>query len=241
MDQNFKMNQSEKSESQEIETRFRKLIGPLMYATIATRPDLAIAVSILSRYQHCATNELWIALKRVLRYIKGTLNMKLIYKREQEKSVFGYVDADWGGDINDRKSTTGYVFKVFNNVVSWCSRKQSVVSLSSTEAEYVALSFAACEASWLRSLMTELGLMNNKSEATVIFQDNQSAIRIAKNPEQHKRLKHVDIKYHFVRNKVLCNEIDVKYIPTNEQLADVFTKPLVKQKLDIFCKMLNLL
>lgn len=212
------------SETLEIESRCRKLIGCLMYAMLCSRPDLCITINILSRYQSCASNDLWKALKRVLRYIQGTLNYSLTYDRN-DMTIIGYADADWAGDRLDRKSTSGYIFKINNCTVSWLSRKQSSVALSSTEAEYIALSLAVSEACWLKAILKDFKIIN-ESQVIVIYEDNQAAIKVSKNPEFHKRLKHIDIRFHFVRDKIRQNIVHIEYIPSNEQLADIFTKPL---------------
>lgn len=216
----------ENSESDEIEKTCRKAIGSLMYAMLCSRPDICNAVSILSRYQTCASYDLWKEIKKVLRYIQGTIHFSLIYhKMKCENLIVGYSDSDWAGDRTDRKSTSGYVFKVFDCTVSWASRKQSTVSLSSTEAEYVALSQCVSEACWLRYLVNDLKISRDPVRV-LILADNQSAIKVCKNPEYHKRLKHVDIRFHFIRQTIKENIVVLKYISTYEQQADLFTKPL---------------
>lgn len=137
----------------------------------------------------------------------------------------GYVDSDWAGDSTDRRSTTGYIFKVFNCSVSWASKKQATVALSSTEAEYMALSVAASEACWLRFVCQDL-MMLEQFVCVTLYEDNQTAIRVGKNPECHKRLKHMDIKYHFIREKIKGNVIHVTYLNTSDQIADILIKPL---------------
>lgn len=213
------------SENEQIENKCRQLIGSLLYACSATRPDLCVAVSFLSRYQHCASQMLYKFLKRVLRYVKGTLNLSLIYKCNQKGNLIGNVDADWAGDTKDRKSTSGFIFKIFNCPVSWCTKKQLSVSLSSTEAEYIALSVAITEGCWLKYLLNDFGY-----EMMIdIFEDNQSVIKIAQNNESNKRLKHLDIRYHFIVEKVTNKKVRLNYIKSNENVADLFTKPLGKQ------------
>lgn len=243
MDANFKHDylKREKSESYEIENRCRTLIGSLMYAMMCSRPDLCISISILSRYQSCASHDLLKEIKRILRYVKGTLNYSLVFKLPIKISnvVEGYSDSDWAGDRVDRKSTSGYIFKVFDCTISWASRKQATVALSSTEAEYVALSLAVSEACWLRYLMKDLQF-ENEYMCVKLFADNQSAIKVCKNPEFHKRLKHVDIKFHFIRDKVKENIIDIEYLSTDKQIADMFTKPLGRTILNKFCGSIGL-
>lgn len=208
----------------------RNLIGCLMYAMLCTRPDICVSLNILSRFQSKNNHELWVCLKRVLRYIKGTVNLKLTYtKNDYNHLVVGYVDSDWGGNEIDRKSTTGYLFKLFENcTISWNSRKQKSVAASSTEAEYMALFEAVREAKWLKSLIESLDLTFTKPIA--IFEDNNSCICIAKNPTDHKRTKHIDIKYHFIREQIELGNVILKYISTGDQIADAFTKPLATIK-----------
>lgn len=150
----------------------------------------------------------------------------------------GFADADWANDLSDRKSYSGYAFFLGGSAFSWTSAKQSVVAMSSTEAEYVALSTAAKEAVYLRRLLLEIGW--SLDGPITICGDNISSHHIAKNPVHHKRTKHIDIKYHFVREKVECNEIILEYVPTDKNVADVLTKGLCKQKQQNFTKLLGL-
>lgn len=237
MDPNFNCEflLKEKSESEDIEHRCRQVIGCVMYAMLGTRPDLCSSITLLSRFQNCASNDLWICLKRLLRYIKGTLNLKLLYKRGENKNeciVTGFADADWGGSTIDRKSTSGYCLKLYGKLILWSSKKQSTVALSSTEAEYISLSLCISEACWLRNLLIELCICNNDTKM-IIYEDNQSAIRSCKSLQQLKRMKHIEIKFHFIKEKIKQGIVDVVYIRTNEQIADIFTKPLNKQKFEV--------
>lgn len=204
----------------------RNLIGCLMYAMLCTRPDLCITISILSRFQSKSNEELWKCLKRVLRYIQGSIDLKLTFKRKNFINMLeGFVDSDWANNEIDRRSTTGYLFRVFENcTISWNSKRQTSVAASSTEAEYMALFECVREAIWLRNLLESLSLIIPKP--IPIFEDNNGCICIANNPTNHKRTKHIDIKYHFTREQITQHKISVQYIPTGEQLADAFTKPL---------------
>lgn len=190
-----------------------------------TRPDLCFPISMLSRYQTCANNELLSALKRILRYVKYTLDYKLIYKCNSQ-CVTGYCDADWGADLKDRKSTSGYLFLLSNCLILWCSKKQASVSLSSTEAEYVSMSMAVSDACWLANLLNDFEF--ESIYPIKIYCDNQSAIINAKT-DNIKRLKHVDIRYHFVKDLVKENKICIDYINTSQQQADMLTKALCKE------------
>lgn len=218
---------------------YRELIGCLTYATQTTRPDLCSSTNYFSRFQNCCTDEHYNYAKRILRYIRGTADLKLIYHRNESADILtGYTDSDWAGDLNDRKSTSGYVFKIFGNTVSWLSQKQPTVSLSSTEAEYLALSNGVCEAKWLRCLLKELG--HECNTPTTIFEDNQSCIKVAEEPRGHKRMKHIDVKYNFIREAVANKEVELKYIPTNDQVADIMTKGLGRILFQKHRKSLNL-
>jgi hypothetical protein len=185
---------------------------------------LQLATSV-ARFQSCFNENHYAHAKHILRYVRGTTDLRLLYrKQEAVEPLVGYSDADWGGDKNDGKSTSGYVFKVFGNTVSWSSRKQKTVNLSSTEAEYVALTEAVCEAKWIRKLLIELGIDCNGP--IPIFEDNQSCIVIAEEPREHRRMKHINIKYNFIREAIINNEVKIEYKASNEQVADIMTKGL---------------
>lgn len=224
---NFEILKKEKSESETIERKCRQLIGSLLYAVSGTRPDLCVSVIFLSRYQHCASTALYKAIQRILRYIKHTLDLSLHYKRNSSDSkVKCFVDADWAGDVGDRKSTSGYILTIFGCTISWQSKKQPTVSLSSTEAEYIALSFAITEACWIKKLLLDFKLDFEKQ--IEIFEDNQSVIKLTKSNENNKRLKHVDIKYHYIIDNIRNGFIKLEYIKSADNVADMFTKPLGK-------------
>ena len=213
--------------------RYQAAIGGLTYAVCATRPDLAAALSSLNQYSSNPSQEHWKAVKRVLRYIKGTLDYGLLYQSSQNGNVQlkGYVDADWGG-AETRKSISGYLFSLGNNLVSWASKRQATTALSTTEAEYVAASSAGQEAVWLRLLLQSLGFEQKK--ATVIQEDNQGCIALSKNPKFHARTKHIDIKHHYIRDLVTTNQIDLSYCASHKMVADVLTKPLPKEQFERF-------
>ncbi|VEN40759.1 unnamed protein product [Callosobruchus maculatus] len=236
MDTNFKM-QENYNINPALENLCRSCIGSLMYATLGSRPDLASSVYYLSRFQDKPSDDLWVALKRILRYIKGSLNVKLKYSKSESSSpLIGFADADFARDF-DRKSTSGYVFKVFGNTVTWKSKKQSVVALSTTEAEYISLCEATVQALWLKKILFDLGI---DCVSVTIFEDNQSTIKSAYNPEQ-KRLKHMDVKYNFVKQEIEKKTINVVFVETKNQLADILTKPLGKVLFSSFVKRLGLI
>ena len=206
---------------------YQSMTGSLLYAAMATRPDIAQAVGVLAKFNSKPTELHLTAVKRVFRYLKGTADMCLEY-RATGNHVEGFSDADWASNSEDRRSTTGSVFVLAGGAISWASQRQATVALSTSEAEYMSLCLSTQEAVWLRRLLSDLGV--NCSQPTVIHEDNQGAIAIAKNPVGHKRTKHIDIKYHFVREKVLDGTIGLQYCPTEEMLADILTKPIGKER-----------
>ena len=212
-------------------TLYQSAVGNLLYLSGWTRPDIAFAVGNVARFCSNPTTEHWVAVKRILRYLKGTTSYGLEYLRNEDDDeiiLSGYSDADWAGDINDRKSTSGYLFMMSGAATSWKSRKQTCVALSTAEAEYVALAGATQEATWMRQLLEDL--YHEQKEPTVIREDNQAAIAIAQQPHSHSKMKHIDIRYHFVREKVQDNTIELRYCPTNNMLADILTKGLTHDK-----------
>ena len=202
--------------------RYQFAIGSLMYAMIGTRPDIAFAVSALSQHNSNPGATHWTAVRRIFWYLSSTKTLGLIYG-----SVLcaGYTDADWGAGEN-RKSIGGYVFHINGAAVSWASKKQPSVALSSTEAEYMALTQGVKESLWLQQLLHDLGALKHQREIQQIECDNQGAIALTKNPEYHARTKHVDIQFHFSRQHVETNSVELSYYPTYEMTADIFTKPL---------------
>ncbi|KAL7291669.1 hypothetical protein TKK_0014705 [Trichogramma kaykai] len=209
-----------------------------MYLSIETRPDITHAVSYLSQFNSCYGKDHWTAAKLVFRYLKGTSKLKLTYLRSEEELI-GFADADWGSDITDRNSYSGYMFSLSNSAVSRCSKKQKSVALSSTEAEYMSLSNAAEEAIFLSNLPKELGF-DDLSRITV-YNDNQSAAKLASNPVFHARSKHIDIRAHFIREVLKKRKFYLKYLSTEEMTADILTKALPKAKVDYCVKGLGLL
>ena len=218
--------------------RYQEIVGSLIYAAITTRPDIAHAVNILSQQMAKPNMERWSAAKRVLRYLKGTLDVGIIYRKSENFELVGYSDADWAGCKDSRKSTSGYVFMIGGNVISWTSKKQPVVALSTTEAEYIALCSATQEAIWLRRLLQSIGQAQNNP--TTIYEDNQGEISMSKNSRHHSRTKHIDIKYHFVRETTLKNITHIVHCTTDEMVADTFTKGLPKPAFQKHRRSLNI-
>lgn len=228
-DTNVKLRKSDDVSQPVNPSMYQSMVGSLLYAAMATRPDIAQAVSVVSRFNANPNTTHLTAVKRILRYLKGTLNLGLKYQRTETGTLIGYSDADWAGDQDDRRSTTGNIFLLAGGAVSWLSKKQATVALSTAEAEYIALSQAAQEGVWLRRLLTELGM---ETTATVILEDNQGAIAIAKNPVDHARTKHIDIRYHYIRECVQNGQIQLKYCCTENMKADILTKPLPRQRFE---------
>ena len=217
---------------------YQSAVGSLLYLSNWTRPDITYAVSRAARYCADPKNEHWIAVKRIIRYLKGTVDNGIEYVKGRSGDLTGYCDADWAGDVNDRKSTSGYVFNICGSPVSWRSKKQTCVALSTAEAEYVALTSAAQEAVWLSSLLAEIG--RREKAATIIYDDSQSALAMSKNPQFHGRAKHIDIKYHYVREQVDKGTIQLQYCSTEEMLADILTKGLNRKPHEKLSQGLNL-
>ena len=214
------------------ESLYQSAVGSLQYLSTMTRPDITFAVSNVAKYSSKPTKEHWIAVKRILRYLKGSHNFGLLYRKSDcdTSKCIGFSDSDWAGDLDDRRSTSGYIFQVGGTAVSWKSRKQSCVALSTAEAEYIALSQAAQEAIWLKQLNTDLKV--ESSEPTTIYEDNQAAICLSKNPQGHGKSKHIDIKYHYIRDQVHNRTIELKYCPTENMVADMLTKGLARERFE---------
>lgn len=208
------------------EILYKQIIGSLMYIT-TTRPDLQFSVSLLSRFMSSPTKLHMQAAKRVLRYLKGTMDYGIWYKRGGAGDVVVYTDSDFAGDIDSRKSTSGYVFLMDEAAVAWLSKKQPIVTLSTTEAEYVAASVCACQAIWFKRIQEELGYEVSKS--TRIMCDNTSTIKLSKNPVFHGRCKHIGVRFHFLRDLVNNGEISLEHCGSQEQVADIFTKALSRE------------
>jgi len=202
------------------------------------KTDIAYAVSKVLENLKDPTEKDWIAVKRILRYLKGIQEVGLVFGgKKARKDLEGWVDADWAGDVKSRLSRSGYVFKIAAGAISWSSKKQANVALSTAEAEYVSGCLGTQEAIWLRRFIGGLGETLN---TPILNMDNQGAIALGKNPVHHSRTKHIDIKYHFIREKVLNKEINLKYCPTQDMIADTLTKALAKPAFEKFTRMMGL-
>ena len=211
--------------------QYQRLVGKLIYLS-HTRPDISFAVSVVSQFMQTPNEEHMKAVNRILRYLKSTPGKGLMFRKTDRKTVEAYTDSDWAGSVVDRKSTSGYCTFVWGNLVTWRSKKQSVVARSSAEAEYRAMSLGICEEIWLQKVLTDL---HQECETPLkLFCDNKAAISIANNPVQHDRTKHVEIDRHFIKEKLDSGSICIPYIPSSQQVADVLTKGLLRPNFD-FC------
>ena len=238
MDYNVKLVKNDGSSKLADQLLYQSMVGSLLHAARATRPDIAHAVSVVSKFNSEPTEAHMKAVKRIFRYIKGTINLSLNYNGNG-KPMFGYSDADWASDSDDRHSTSGNAFLLAGGAISWLSQKQQTVALSTCEAEYMALAVAAQEAIWLRRLLKDLQLIDTE-EPTEILEDNQGAIAMSKNPVGHKRTKHIDIKHHFIRETIQAGTIVLTYCPTKDMVADTFTKALPRDQFEMLRRELGL-
>jgi hypothetical protein len=214
-------------------TEYKHMIGCLMYM-LATRPDMAFSVCLAARYMERPIEMHLVALKRILRYLKGTLNLGILYKCKTDKNLVlqGWSDSDYAGDHDDRKSTSGYIFTMGTSAICWSSKKQPIVTLSTTEAEFVSAASCACQCIWVRSILQHLNVKQDGS--TFINCDNSSSIKLSKNLILHGRCKHIDVRFHFLRDLNKEGTIELRYCRSQDQLADMMTKAL---KLDTFCRL----
>jgi peptidoglycan hydrolase-like protein with peptidoglycan-binding domain len=243
MDENLVLEPSKEASDSQDRKWYQRAVGSLMYLMLCTRPDIAYAVSQLGRFAANPSQKHHAALKRLFRYLKGTSDYGLVIDTQGRPDILtGYTDANWGRD-DDRRSTGGYVFTFAGTAISWKSKRQATVSLSSCEAEYIAESEAAKEAIWLQRLLCELRVdlsQPSASEPVTILGDNRGALALAKNPMYHARTKHVDIRYHFVREKVEERLVKMEWIAGGLNPADGLTKPLGKTKFESFRRMVGL-
>jgi histone deacetylase 1/2 len=219
-------------------TIYREVVGSLQYLSL-TRPDVSFAVNKLSQFMHSPTDDHWILVKRILRYLVGTLNKGLLLHRDSPSNLHAFAnqlhafsDADWAGNKDDYSSTSAYLVYLGSNLISWSSKKQKTIARSSTEAEYRSVAATAAELCWVQSLLHELGVA--LSSSPVIYCDNIGATQLSSNPIFHSRMKHVAVDYHFIRDQVQSGQLRVTHVSSADQLADLLTKPLSTSTFHLF-------
>ena len=224
---NAKLTSDPSSKSVDV-TLYRSMIGCLQYLT-ASRPNIVFSVGVCSRFQSNPKVSHLNTVKRIIKYVGGTCDYGLFYSKESNLSLAGFSDSDWAGNVDDRKSTTGGCFYVEANLVAWMSKRQNYVSLSIAETEYIAAGTCCLQLLWMKKLLTDYGI---SQDTMVVYCDNSSAIDISKNLIQHSKTKHIEIRYHFIRDLVERKIVCLEYIPTERQNVDIFTKPLNKSKFE---------
>jgi hypothetical protein len=218
-------------------TEYRSLAGALQYLTF-TRPDISYAVQQICLFMHDPRTQHMSALKRIIRYIKGTIEFGLHLYLSSVHKLISYTDADWGGCPDTRRSTSGYCVYLGDNLISWSAKRQPTLSRSSAEAEYRGVANVVSESCWIRNLLLELHCPIPK--ATLVYCDNVSAVYLSGNPVQHQRTKHIEMDIHFVREKVARGQVRVLHVPSRYQIVDIFTKGLPLQLFDDFRNSLNI-
>jgi Reverse transcriptase (RNA-dependent DNA polymerase) len=218
---------------------YRSAVGSLMYAAIGTRPDISNAVRCVARHMQNPGPLHWRAVKRILRYLRGTKHYKLrlgpANSTMADNTLVGYVDADYAGDINTSRSTSGFVFMLGPSLISWASRLQSVVAKSTTEAEYMSLDEGISEVLYLLQLLKDVGM--EQQTPITIYEDNSGAISLANNPQFQRRTRHIRVRYHYIRECICNGTVQLQYINTKEQLADALTKNVDTKTLKHFVNM----
>ena len=209
--------------------KYAEIVGMLMYLANGTRPDLSYSVGALARFMACPRKEHWQRLMGVVRYLKGTANVGIIFDGKKMGDLTGFSDSDFGGDPDKRRSTTGYVFMLAGGAISWASKLQPTVAASTTEAEYMAAAHATKEALWLKKLMRSFG--RDDGVPIKMFGDNQAALAIIQNPTSHQRAKHIDVQHHFVRDRVQRGEVAFEHVESKSNVADMLTKAVSKAQL----------
>jgi histone deacetylase 1/2 len=224
--------------SPEDATKYRSVVGTLQYLSF-TRPDISFSVNRVCQFMSAPTTAHWAAVKRILRYLRGTTGMGLSITKTSAPLLSAFSDADWAGNPDDRRSTGGFTIFFGENLISWGSRKHPTVSRSSTEAEYKEIANATAELIWLQVLLRELGI--TLPRPPTLWCDNLGATYLTANPIFHRRMKHVEVDYHFVRERVASGQLDVRIISSQDQLADIMTKALPGPAFTNICRNLNLL
>jgi hypothetical protein len=218
---------------------YQSRLGALMYAILGTHPELAFAITIQSQHSTTPGKAHLAALNRVFHYLQKVSNMKLTFGGScTPLTLTGYVNADWANNINDHCSVGGYVLPLARGAVSWSAQKQKIMAQSSTEAEYVARALTTNEAIWIHRLLSEIE--QTQLNATNLLTDNQASISLTRNPIFHKAMKHIEVRYHHMHYSFESGIISPVYVPTNEQVADILTKPLLKEKHEKFVRAIGL-
>ena len=211
---------------------YGSMIGSLLYPT-ASRPDISYSVGVCARYQANSKESHMIALKKIIKYVKTTAEFSVWYNKDTNDVLTGYSDANWVGNADDRKSTSWGCFYAGNNLVSWISKKQNSISLSTTEAEYITAGSCCTQLLWMQKFLHDYGICQ---EHLTIYYDNTSAINISKNSVQHSQTKHIEIRHHFIRELVKDDILTLEFIHTDDQKADLFTKPLDSKHFEFLCQ-----
>ena len=207
---------------------YRSMLGSLLYLT-ASRPDISYSVGMCARYQVNPKESHMAALKRIIKYVKTTAEFGVWYSKDTSDVLTGYSNANWVGIADDRKSTSGGCFYVGNNIVSWMSKKQNSISSSTVEAKYIVVGSCCTQLLWMQKLLHDYGICQ---EHLTIYCDNTGAINIFKNPVQHSRTKQIEIRHHFIRELVEDGTLTLEFIHTDDQKADLFTKPLDSKRFE---------
>ena len=215
---------------------YASAVGSLMYAMVCTRPDIAHAVGTVSRFLSNPGREHWNAIKWILRYLRGTVNMMLCFS-DDKPTVVGYSDLDMAGDIDSKKSTSSYMIKFEGGAVTWQSRLQRCVALSTTEAEFISITEACKELLWVKKFLQELGVVQDKY---LLFMDSQSAIYLGKNSIFHSKSKHIDMGFHWIRDALDAKLLELAKIHTDDNGADMMTRALPRGKFEVCCEIFGL-
>ena len=211
-----------------VDAPYQEAMGSILYCAMATRPDISYAMSVLGKYSSQPRKEHWTAIKRVLRYLNGTRGHGLLYRKVHRPGLVCYTDSDWAGDQQNRRPTSGMITFISNEPVSFKAQQQPIVAISTTEAEYVSSTLGVIDIIWLQGFIKELGVDIN--QVPQLLCDNQSALKLIKNPEFHPRTKHIDIQYHFARERYEMGDFTIEYVNSEEQKADIFTKALTGER-----------
>ena len=216
--------------------RYRRLVGRLNYLTI-TRLDISFLVSIVSHFLQSPCDSHWDSVIRILHYIKGTPCQGVLYENKGHTQIVGYCDADWAGSPTDRRSTSGYCVFIGGNLISWKSNKYDGVVRSSAETEYRAMTLATCDLIWFKQVLQELKF--RKDEQMTHVDDNQAALHIASSLVFHERIKHIEVDYHYIREKIASGCMTTSFVNSSDQLADIFTKSLHSPRIQYICNKLD--